>query len=168
MNLVTVLTLPKFLSVRHALFDVVQDLECVVQLSDENHNSLIMKENLTVFLPLYSFCYLSKKKLSDCLYHSVPLDCLNLRPTSSVSESTQYLPTQNGDLERFNYDDEFSSVMPNFDLGILKRNPSLDSNDFFGDLSSEFEVKSVQSALSDLKRPPERLQSQCNYRLFIT
>ena len=29
-------------------------------------------------------------------------------------------------------------------------------------------VKSVQSALSDLKRPPERLQSQCNYRLFIT
>ena len=30
------------------------------------------------------------------------------------------------------------------------------------------EVKSVQSALSDLKRPPERLQSQCNYRLFIT
>ena len=30
------------------------------------------------------------------------------------------------------------------------------------------EVKSVQSALSDLKRPPERLQSQCNYHLFIT
>ena len=30
------------------------------------------------------------------------------------------------------------------------------------------EVKSVQSALSDLKRPPERLQSQCNYRPFIT
>ena len=29
-------------------------------------------------------------------------------------------------------------------------------------------VKSVQSALSDLKRLPERLQSQCNYRLFIT
>ena len=29
-------------------------------------------------------------------------------------------------------------------------------------------VKSVQSALSDLKRPPERLQSQCNYRSFIT
>ena len=29
-------------------------------------------------------------------------------------------------------------------------------------------VKSVQSALSDLKRPPERLQSQCNYRPFIT
>ena len=29
-------------------------------------------------------------------------------------------------------------------------------------------VKSVQSALSDLKRPPERLQSQCNYRPFFT
>ena len=29
-------------------------------------------------------------------------------------------------------------------------------------------VKSVQSALSDLKRPPERLQSQCNYPPFIT
>ena len=29
-------------------------------------------------------------------------------------------------------------------------------------------VKSVQSVLSDLKRPPERLQSQCNYRPFIT
>ena len=29
-------------------------------------------------------------------------------------------------------------------------------------------VKSVQSASSDLKRPPERLQSQCNYRPFIT
>ena len=29
-------------------------------------------------------------------------------------------------------------------------------------------LKSEQSALSDLKRPPERLQSQCNYRLFIT
>ena len=29
-------------------------------------------------------------------------------------------------------------------------------------------LKSVQSALSDLKRRPERLQSQCNYRPFIT
>ena len=28
-------------------------------------------------------------------------------------------------------------------------------------------VKSVQSALSDLKRPPERLQSHCNYQPFI-
>ena len=33
---------------------------------------------------------------------------------------------------------------------------------------SEWTSKSVQSALSDLKRPPERLQSQCNYRPFIT
>ena len=32
----------------------------------------------------------------------------------------------------------------------------------------KFKVKSVQSALSDLKRPPERLQFQCNYRPFIT
>ena len=31
-----------------------------------------------------------------------------------------------------------------------------------------FYVKSVQSALSNLKRPPERLQSQCNCRPFIT
>ena len=30
------------------------------------------------------------------------------------------------------------------------------------------QLKSVQSALSDLKRLPERLQSQCNYLLFIT
>ena len=29
-------------------------------------------------------------------------------------------------------------------------------------------LKSVQSALSDLKRSPERLQSQCNYQPFIT
>ena len=33
---------------------------------------------------------------------------------------------------------------------------------------SHTRLKSVQSALSDLKRPPERLQSQCNYQLFIT
>ena len=32
----------------------------------------------------------------------------------------------------------------------------------------ELGVKSVQSALSDLKRLPERLQSQCNYQPFIT
>ena len=38
---------------------------------------------------------------------------------------------------------------------------------FAGAASKRF-VKSVQSALSDLKRPPERLQSQCNYRPFIT
>ena len=31
-----------------------------------------------------------------------------------------------------------------------------------------YTVKSVQSGLSDLKRPPEHLQSQCNYRPFIT
>ena len=30
-----------------------------------------------------------------------------------------------------------------------------------------FKVKSVQSALSDLKHPPERLQSQCNYSLSL-
>ena len=33
---------------------------------------------------------------------------------------------------------------------------------------AQVSVKSVQSALSDLKRLPERLQSQCNYRPFIT
>ena len=38
-------------------------------------------------------------------------------------------------------------------------------NFFLGSLP---QVKSVQSALSDLKRSPERLQSQCNYRPFIT
>ena len=30
------------------------------------------------------------------------------------------------------------------------------------------DTQAVQSALSDLKGPPEPLQSQCNYRLFIT
>ena len=35
-------------------------------------------------------------------------------------------------------------------------------------ICSNIQVKSVRSALSDLKRPPERLQSQCNYRPFIT
>ena len=30
------------------------------------------------------------------------------------------------------------------------------------------DVKSVQSALSDLKHPLEHLQSQCNYRPFVT
>ena len=146
------LTLPRLLSVRHALFDVVQDWECVVQLSDENHNSLIIKEkfnSLFASLKLNSCCYLSKRKLSDCLRHSVPLDCLNLRPTSSVAQSTQYLPTQSDDLERFNCNDELSFDMPNFDLGILKRNPSPDSNDFFADLSSEFKVN-VDSPLKDL------------------
>ena len=37
-----------------------------------------------------------------------------------------------------------------------------------GEGSFKESVKSVQSALSDLKRPPERLQSQYNHRLFIT
>ena len=31
---------------------------------------------------------------------------------------------------------------------------------------SEWTLKSVQSALSDLKNLPERLQSLCNYRAF--
>ena len=97
-------------------------------------------DSLFASLKLNFCCYLSKKKLSDCLHHSVPLDCLNLRRTSSVSESTQYLRTQSGDLERFNCNDELSSVTPNFDFGILKRNPSPDSNDFFEDLSSEFKI----------------------------
>ena len=35
-------------------------------------------------------------------------------------------------------------------------------------LANTKDLKSVQSALSDLMRPPERLQSQCNYRPFIT
>ena len=102
--LVNVLTRPRFLFVSHAHFDVVQGWECVVQLSDENLNKLAMKEkfnSLFAYLKLNSCCYLSKKKLSDCLRHSVPLDCLNLRPTSSEAESTQYLPAQSGDLERF-------------------------------------------------------------------
>ena len=35
-------------------------------------------------------------------------------------------------------------------------------------MATKKDAKSVQSALSDLKRPPERLQPQCNYRPFIT
>ena len=42
------------------------------------------------------------------------------------------------------------------------------TSDTIMDWKNRYEVKSVQSALSDLKRPPERLQSQCNYRPFIT
>ena len=38
----------------------------------------------------------------------------------------------------------------------------------FTTYSSVWGVKSVQSALSNLKHPPECLQSQCNYRPFIT
>ena len=123
----------------------------MVQLSDENHNKLIMKQNsFFASLKLNSCCYLSNKKLSDCLHHSVPLDCLNLRPTSSVSERTQYLPTQSSDVERFDYDDGLSSIMSNFNLDALKRNPSPDSNDFLGDLCGEFQVNNVDSPLKDV------------------
>ena len=40
--------------------------------------------------------------------------------------------------------------MPNFDLGMLKRNLSPDSNDFLADLSREFEVNNVDLPLKDL------------------
>ena len=88
--------------------------------------------------------------LSDCLCRSVPLDSLNLRPVSSQAESTQYLPTQSGDLQCFSCYNDLSSITPDFDLGILKRNPSPDSNDFFGDLYAEFKVNNVVSPLKDL------------------
>ena len=152
-SLVTVLTLPRFLSIRHAPFDVVQDWECVVQLSDENHNNSTMKEkfnSLFASLKLNSPCALSKKRISDCLQHSVPVNCLNLHPTSSKGQSTQYLPTQSGDLDRFSCTDELSSDLLNFDLGILKRNLSPDSNNFLADLSREFKVNNVDSPLKDL------------------
>ena len=84
------------------------------------------------------------------MQHSVPLNCLNLRPTSSTAQSTQYLPTQSDDLHRFSCTDDLSLDLPNFDLGILKRNPSPDSNDFLADLSKEFEVNNVVSPLKDL------------------
>ena len=60
------------------------------------------------------------------------------------------MPTQSGDLDRFSCTDELSSDLPNFDLGILKRNPSPDSNDFLADLSREFKVNNVDSPLKDL------------------
>ena len=41
-------------------------------------------------------------------------------------------------------------------------------NPIHAGISKARSKKSVQSALSDLKRPPERLQSQCNYWPFIT
>ena len=112
-----------------------------------------MKEKfncLFASLKLNSSCTLSKKRISDCLQHSVPLNCLNLRPTSSKAQSTQYLPTQSGDLHRFSCTDDLSFDLPNFDLGILKKNPSPDSNDFLADLSREFEVNNVVSPLKDL------------------
>ena len=37
-----------------------------------------------------------------------------------------------------------------FNLDTLKRNPSPDSNDFFGDLCGEFRVSNVDSPLKDL------------------
>ena len=132
--LVTVLTLSKFLFVSHAHLDVVQGWECVVQLSEEKLNKLAMKEkynSLFASVKLNSSCYLSNENLSDCLPRSVLLDSLNLRPVSSQAESTQYLPTQSDDLQRFSCYNDLSSFTPDFDLGILKRNPSLDSNDFF-------------------------------------
>ena len=58
----------------------------MVQLSEENLNKLAMKEkynSLFASVKLNSSCYLSKENLSECLCHSVPLDCLNLRPVSS-------------------------------------------------------------------------------------
>ena len=132
---------------------MVQDWECVVLLSDENHNKLAMKakfNSLFASLKLNSSCFLSKKRIPDCLHHSVPLNCLNLRPTFSEAQSTHYLPTQSGDLERFSCNDELSYDMPNFDLGIPKRNPSPNSNDFLAELYKEFKVNNVDSPLKDL------------------
>ena len=140
-SLVTVLTLPNFPFISHARFYMVQDWECMVQLSDENHNKLAMKGKFnSLFKVEFFLFFLSKKRLSDCLRHSASLDCLNLCPTSSEVQSTQYLPTQSGDLECFNCNDELSFDMSNFDSGILKRNPSPDSNDFLADLPSEFKI----------------------------
>ena len=98
---------------------------------------------LLASLKLNSSCFLSMKRISDCLHHSVPLNCLNLCPTSSEAQSTQYLPTQSGDLEHFSCNDDLSYDIPNFDLGILKRNPSPNSNDFLADLSREFKINNV-------------------------
>ena len=49
---------------------------------------------------------------------------------------------------------------------ILTAAQSLGSQVYYK--KSRMTIKSVQSALSDLKRLPERLQSQSNYRPFIT
>ena len=54
--------------------------------------------------------------------------------------------------------------LPNTILAWTSVTHSFNTFRFIG----RYYVKSVQSALSDLKRPPERLQSQCNYRPFIT
>ena len=53
---------------------------------------------------------------------------------------------------------EYSTEISEDAMSVGNKLPSSDAH----------HAKSVQSALSDLKRPPERLQSQCNYRLFIT
>ena len=132
---------------------MVQGWECMVQLSEENLNKLAMKEkynSLFASVKLNSSCCLSNENLSDCLRHSVSLDSLNLRPVFSQAESTQYLPTQSGDLQCFSCYNDFSSFTPDFDLGILKRNPSPDSNDFFGDLYAELKLNNVVSPMKDL------------------
>ena len=132
---------------------MVPGWECVVELSEENLNKFSMKEKyncLFASVKLNSSCYLSNENLSDCLRRSVLLDCLNLRPVCSQAESTQYLPTQSGDLERFSCYNDLSSFMPDFDFGFLKRNPSPNSNDFFGDLYTEFKIYNVVSPLKDL------------------
>ena len=57
------------------------------------------------------------------------------------------------------------------EISLFSESKVTDRVRFFTPLSEKMRtslVKSVQSALSDLKRPPERLQSQCNYRPFIT
>ena len=136
----------------------------MVPLSDKNHNKSAMKgkfNSLFASLKLNSCCYLSKKKLLDCLCHSVPLDCLNLRPVSSEARSTQYLAPQSSDLEHFNYDNELSSIMSNFNLDTLKRKHSLDSNDFFGDLHGEFQMNNVGSPLRTCLRMPLRNIMSC-------
>ena len=66
----------------------------MVQLSDKNLNKLAMKEKFNSLLAslIFKIEFLLlpvKEKLSDCLCHSVPLHCLNLRATSSEAESTQ-------------------------------------------------------------------------------
>ena len=69
---------------------------------------------------------------------------------SSEPESTQYLSTQSDDWEGFDCDNEMNSILSNFNMDDLMKNPSAKSNDFFGDLSSEFQVNNVDSPLKDL------------------
>ena len=42
-----------------------------------------------------------------------------------------------------------NSILSNFNLDVLKRNPSPNSNDFLGDLSGEFQVNNVDSPLRE-------------------